>query len=46
MARGWIRKTAIGLAALAFVGLASVPVMAEVARLRSLPLGKGSATIT
>jgi hypothetical protein len=46
MARGWIRRTAIGLGSLALVGLASVPVMAEVARLRSLPLGKGSATIT
>lgn len=46
MVRTGTRRAAVGLLVTAAVMLLSVPVMAEVARLRSIPLGRGTATIT
>lgn len=44
--RGTWRCTAIAVGTLTALGLLSVPVTAEIARLRSIPLGKGSATVS
>jgi hypothetical protein len=41
-----IRTAAVGAIAIAGVLLVSVPVMAEIAALRSIPLGRGSATLS
>jgi hypothetical protein len=46
MARRGVRIAAVGGLAAAGLLLASVPVRAEIARLTSLPLGKGTATVT
>ena len=41
-----VRTACVGVIAIAAVVLLSVPVMAEIASLRSIPLGRGSATIS
>ena len=46
MARRGLRIAAIGGLAVGSLLLVSVPVRAEIARLTSLPLGKGTATVT
>jgi hypothetical protein len=46
MVRRGVRLAAIGAVAVAALLLVSVPVRAEIARLTSLPLGKGTATVT
>jgi hypothetical protein len=46
MARRGVRVAAVGGLAAAGLLLASVPVRAEIARLTTLPLGKGTATVT
>ena len=46
MRRRMLRIVAVGVFAATALGLFSIPVLAEIARLTSIPLGRGSATIT
>ncbi len=46
MRRRILRIVAVGVFAATALGLLSIPVLAEIARLTSIPLGRGSATIT
>jgi hypothetical protein len=46
MHRGKVRVAAITVLVVTALGVLTVPVMAEIARLTSLPLGKGSATVS